>query len=297
MDISGLSLIFGSPWIAFPGIFVTSALSAYHLYPILERKFKAKAFGSMDEISRLMEIMFSPIEPKKLQRILLAVNLGPAIILFLLIWPNWEIGVLLSTICFVLCSKLPLNYVKSLYEKRQKKLVSQLIEGLTIMANGIKAGLSVQQSMERVVENLPNPIAQEFQLVLSQTRLGRTLEEALIEFGERNPQPDIQMLVMSINILRETGGNLAETFETIVTVIRERHKLEQKIQAMTAQGKMQGMIVSVVPVVILGMFYFMDASYVMPLFRSFAGIIILIMVFGLILIGALVIKKIVTIKV
>jgi tight adherence protein B len=151
--------------------------------------------------------------------------------------------------------------------------------------------------MERVIENLPNPIAQEFNLVLSQMRLGRSLEEALIEFGERIPRPDVQMFVVSINILKETGGNLAETFSTIVTVIRERQKIEQKIQAMTTQGKMQGLIISAVPIVIVGIFYISDPNYIQPLFSTTLGVIMLLVMFGLIAAAGLMIKKIVTIKV
>ena len=84
-----------------------------------------------------------------------------------------------------------------------------MVDGMTIMANGISSGLSVPQSMERVVDNLGTPISQEFGLVLSQIRLGKSVEEALLDLGERIPRPDVQMFVTAVNILKETGGNLA----------------------------------------------------------------------------------------
>jgi tight adherence protein B len=151
--------------------------------------------------------------------------------------------------------------------------------------------------MERVVENLGNPISQEFALVLSQIRLGRSVEEALIELGERIPRPDVQMFVTAINILKETGGNLAETFATITTVIRERQKVEKKIQALTAQGLMQGLIITLVPLALLIIFFIIDPGFVMPMFTTGLGLFFLTIMIGLQIIGGLMIRKIVNIKV
>ncbi|MCS6838699.1 MAG: type II secretion system F family protein [Bdellovibrionaceae bacterium] len=286
-----------SPWFSYPAVFLSVFVAAYNLYPRLEEKFFKRAFQKRDEIKKLMDYMFTPIDDRTLDRVLLAANLGPPLILFFLVWPNFILGVVLMLGSWWFVSQVPYWYFNSLYQKRCRLFTNQMVDGLTIMANGIKAGLSVTQALERVVDNLPNPIAQEFNYVLSQNRLGRTLEEALTDLGERIPLPDVQMFVLSINILKETGGNLAETFSTIVTVIRERQKVEQKIQAMTMQGRTQGFIVSATPLFILMMFYFLDFGYVKPLFTSTLGLIILIMIFGLIIVGGLVIKKIVTIRV
>ncbi|MEL4382797.1 type II secretion system F family protein, partial [Shewanella algae] len=90
--------------------------------------------------------------------------------------------------------------------------------------------------MERVVENMKGPLPDEFGLVLNKIRFGMATEQSLVEFAERVPRPDVQMFVTAVNILKETGGNLAETFTTIVTTVRERQKVEKKIEALTAQG-------------------------------------------------------------
>jgi tight adherence protein B len=105
------------------------------------------------------------------------------------------------------------------------------------------------------------------------------------------------MFVSSVNILKETGGNLAETFSTIVQVVRERQKVEKKIEAMTAQGIMQGVIISVIPFAILGIFVVVDPAYVMPLFTKPLGWFFLLLMVGLIAIGGILIRKLVTIKV
>lgn len=289
--------IFGFSWISFPLVVICGGVLAYYLYPILEIKFKKRAFGKEQEILTMLDSMFIPMEEKKLKNILLIFNLGPSVLFFLLFWPNFWLGALVGFVVWFALSQVPYFYFKSLWDKRCDLLVTQMVDGLTIMANGIKAGLSVPQSMERVVETLPNPISQEFGLVLSQMRLGRSLEEALVDYGNRIPRPDVQMFVTSINILKETGGNLAETFTTIVTVIRERQKIEQKIQAMTTQGMMQGLIISMVPIAIILLLWLIDPTYIKPLFSTTLGVILLLVVFGLIAFGGIMIKKIVTIKV
>ena len=153
------------------------------------------------------------------------------------------------------------------------------------------------QAMQRVTEIMGAPIRNEFQQVITQTQFGQSLEEALVDLGERIPKPDVQMFVTAINILKETGGNMAETFETIVYVIRERQKVEKKIQAMTAQGLMQGLIVSMIPLVLVGVFFVIDPAFIMPMFNTTLGLVLCFVMLTLEIIGGLIIKKIVTIKV
>jgi tight adherence protein B len=258
---------------------------------------RRRSLESRDEIIRLLELMFVEVEKPKLTRLLLLVSFGLGFAFFLLLWPQFWMGLIIGGIVTVVMWKVPLIVVKNMYENRCSLLVTQMVDGLTIMSNGVKAGLGVTQSMERVVENMSNPISQEFALVLSQIRLGRSVEEALIEFGERIPRPDVQMFVTAINILKETGGNLAETFSTIVVVIRERQKVEKKIEAMTAQGMMQGLIVSFIPFLLIALFYFVDRDTIMPLFTHPIGLVVLMMIIGLVVIGGVVVRKVVKIDI
>ena len=151
--------------------------------------------------------------------------------------------------------------------------------------------------MERVIEIMGNPISQEFRQVITQHQFGQSFEDALLDLGERIPRPDVQMFVTAINILKETGGNLAETFETIVTTIRERQKVEKKIQALTAQGLMQGLIVTMIPFILAAVFLVIDPNYIKPMFNTTLGLVLLFAMLGLQIIGGVLIKKIVTIKV
>ncbi|RYZ91855.1 MAG: hypothetical protein EOP06_06005, partial [Proteobacteria bacterium] len=192
---------------------------------------------------------------------------------------------------------LPLLVVRMLYDRRCNLFVDQMVDGLTIMANGIKSGSNASQSMARVVEIMAPPLSQEFKQVILQNQLGQRFEDALTDLGERIPRPDVQMFVMAINMLAETGADMSETFQTIVSTIRERQKVEKKIQALTAQGLMQGLIVTLIPFILAIVFFIIDPGFIKPMFTTTLGLVLLVGMLALQIIGGVLIKKIVTIKV
>jgi tight adherence protein B len=256
-----------------------------------------KSLGSREEVLGLMDKMFIDTNRQKVTYAMLASSFGVGLLAFLAVWPHFGLGTFLGSVLCYLGWMLPKIVMMSLWESRCTRLTDQMVDGMTIMANGIKAGQSLTQSMERVVENISGPLAQEFSLVLNKIRLGMSTEEALNEFGERIPRQDVQMFVTSVNILKETGGNLAETFQTITNTVRERQKVEKKIQALTAMGNTQAIIVSCVPLALLGIFLVLDPNFVMPLFTKPLGWFALVLMLTLEVIGLVVMKKIVTIKV
>lgn len=258
---------------------------------------KKKTFINRDEIIRLMKLMQMDVNENQVNWAIIAITYGPGTLFFLLFWPNVAPGSIFALAAIIGGMNLPLLIMRHLYEKRCIRFVNQMVDALTIMANGIKSGSNPQQSMQRVIDIMGNPVSAEFSRVVGQVQFGQSFEEALTDLGERIPRADVQMFVTSINILKETGGNLAETFQTIVQVIRERQKLEQKIQAMTAQGIMQGIIVSCVPFFLGAMFYFMDPDYIKPMFTTAIGMAMLVVMLGLQITGGIVIRKLVTIKV
>ncbi len=256
-----------------------------------------RSLGQRDEIVKYLELMFVEVDKDKLTKTLMVGSFGLGALFFILFWPNIVAGLIIGGVFTLLGWNLPKHVVKYLYEKRCSRFNEQMVDAMTILSNGVRAGLSVTQSMDRVVKNLPNPISQEFRLVLSQNQLGQTIEDALTELAERIPRPDVQMFVTSVTILKETGGNMAETFQTITFTIRERQKVEKKIEALTAQGVMQGIIISCIPLILLVVFWALDPGYIKPLFTTTLGIIALMCVLVLQIIGGLMIKKVVTIKV
>ncbi len=256
-----------------------------------------RSLGQREEVMKMLHLMGNDVDEKKVTIIILLMSFGVGALVFLLFWPNVLIGAFFGASLTIAGWQLPLLLVRMIYEKRCTMFVDQMVDGLTIMANGIKAGSNPQESMKRVVEIMGNPISQEFSQVLYQMQVGDSFESALNDLGNRIPRPDVQMFVTSINILKETGGNLAETFQTIVTVIRERQKVEKKIQALTAQGLMQGIIVTMIPFILMGVFFVVDPAFIKPMFTTTLGLVLLFVMLALQIIGGVVIKKVVTIKV
>src|SRR5205823_11878121 len=141
--------------------------------------------------------------------LMLGGSFGLGLLLFFAVWPHYGLGLVLGSMFCYMGFLAPKAIMTQLFERRCTRLCDQMVDGMTIMANGIKAGQSLTQSMERVVENITGPLSQEFSLVLNKVRLGMSVEDALNEFGERIPRQDVQMFVTAVNILKETGGNLA----------------------------------------------------------------------------------------
>lgn len=256
-----------------------------------------RSLGQQDQVLKLMRVMGMDVNEKRITILILLCSFGVGALAFLVLWPNVIMGIVFGASLTIAGWQLPLLVVRLIYEKRCTAFVDQMVDGLTIMANGIKAGSNPQESMKRVVEIMGNPISQEFSQVLYQMQVGDSFESALNDLGERIPRPDVQMFVTAINILKETGGNLAETFQTIVITIRERQKVEKKIQALTAQGLMQGIIVSIIPFILMGVFFMVDPAFIKPMFSTTLGLVLLFAMLALQIIGGVVIKKLVTIKV
>lgn len=192
---------------------------------------------------------------------------------------------------------LPRKIVNYMWKKRVEKFDEQMLDGLVFLSNSMKSGLSLLQAIDMIVQELPNPISQEWALVMSQQKLGVKIDEALTNLEKRIGSEDIQITITSITILRESGGNLAEVFDTIAYTIRERRKVEGKISAMTAQGVMQGIVIVAMPIVLGFILYMIDPILISRLWTTLIGWIMLIFMFILQFIGGWMIMKIVTIDV
>ncbi len=284
-------------WFVIPVVSILVFAIAYLWSETVLQWLHDRSLGQREEVLRLLELMFVETDTKKVTLLMMVSSFGLGFLMFVVLWPNLVIGVIFGCAITIGMWSVPKLVITAMWDKRCNAFVGQMVDGMTLMANGVKAGLSVQQCMERIQENMPNPISQEFGLVLSQMRLGRGMAEALNELGMRIPKPDVQMYVTSVNILSETGGNMAETFQTITFTIRERQKIEKKIDALTAQGVTQGVIITLIPFALLAVFAIIDPPYVRPLFTTTLGIVALLIMLALQTIGGIMIKKIVKIQV
>ncbi len=255
-----------------------------------------QSLGTRDYIVDRLASMFIEIPPQKILMGLFGLSFGSGL-LMLMIFRNLMPGVPFAIIMTIIGWKAPKPIVDWLYQRRIKKFVHQMVDALGLMSNGMKSGLSVVQSLGLVTQEMENPIQQEFNLVLSENKLGVSLEDAFINLSKRVQCDDVEMFVTSVNILKETGGNLAETFDTIVSTIRERIKVEAKIDAMTASGKMQGYVVMCIPGVLGAIFYQTDPEFMKPMFTTTMGWVVIMVILALELAGYFVIMKVVKIDV
>lgn len=289
--------LFSHEWLVYPLFGLSIAVAVYMWADKIFTRLYTKSLSKKSQVMLHMKMLGMEVDEKKVTRLLLLSSFGIGFLFFFFAWPNVTAGSFLGISAGIAGFQLVPIVYKALYEKRCNQFTDQMVDALTIMGNGIKSGSNPQQSMQRVVEIMSNPIRSEFAQVITQTQFGQSFEEALTDLGERIPRPDVQMFVTAINILKETGGNLAETFETIVSTIRERQKLEKKISAMTAQGVMQGIIVTSIPFILGAVFFAVDPAYMKPMFNTTLGLVLLAAMLALQIIGGVMIKKIVTIKV
>jgi tight adherence protein B len=192
---------------------------------------------------------------------------------------------------------LPDFVLRFMENKRLEKFEIQLLEGLNSLSNSLKAGFSFPQALAQVVRESDPPFSQELGLVLKENKLGVSLEKALINLTRRVPSEDLELVVSSIVLTRELGGNLATIFERLAHTIRERMKLKGKIDALTSQGRMQGWVVGLMPLVLGVIIAFISPDMIQAFFNSLVGWFLVGLMIVFEIIGALVIKKIVTIDV
>jgi len=283
-------------------IFILSSIIFFLSYKNSVRLFSwidDQTYGSRDYIQKRLELMFIEIEPEKITYILLGMSFGAGILTFCLVALVGKLflAFVLSVFVLIVGWKSPRHIADYFVQKRVKKYQIQMVDGLNLLANGLRAGLTMPQAIGMVVDELPPPISQEFNLVLQQAKIGVPIDEALENLKKRIHTDDNEMFVTSVNILRETGGNLAETFDTIVFVIRERVRLQLKIDTYVASGMIQAYIIGSMPFAMILMFGVGDPDYFSLLFGTIPGVIALILMCGLVALGMWIIMKIVKIKV
>ena len=182
-------------------------------------------------------------------------------------------------------------------ERRRTKFNDQLPEALATMSNALRAGFSISQAFESVVDQGEKPMSEEFAILQQQLRIGMSFEDALESMSQRVGSDDLTLVTTAILISRKTGGNVTEIFDKISETIRGRMRIERKVKTMTAQGRMQGIIVSVMPLFLGIVMTVMKPKLMLPFFCSLTGLGSIVAVIALITVGWLIIRKIIKIDV
>lgn len=192
---------------------------------------------------------------------------------------------------------LPLLYVWFLRRRRLNKFGAQLCEALELVARALRAGHSLAAAMHTVAEEMPQPISREFGRVYEEQNLGLSLESAMRNLAERVPNLDLKFFVTAVIIQRQTGGDLAEILDKIGYLIRERFKIIGMVKALTGEGRISGVILIGLPFVLLLLMMNLNYKYTAQLWTDPRGRMMSAGALFMMVLGALVIRKIVNIKV
>lgn len=181
--------------------------------------------------------------------------------------------------------------------KRLNNFQRQLADCLSLVANSLRAGFSFLQTMEIISREMEPPMSTEFERVMRDTSLGKSLDEALHDMDERVGSADFSLVVTAVLIQQQVGGNLATILDTIRSTITERIRIRREVNTLTAQGKMSGIVLACIPVALALFFYISSPEYLTPLLTTDIGKIAIIGTVFLVIVGFIIIRKIVDIKV
>jgi tight adherence protein B len=279
-----------------PGIVFLLVTTSVFFFVLVIAGVLSKAYEQYQEryVVRSMNVlsdMFLFIDPRQM----LVLNVASMCLLGMLAYVMFN--PLVGVAALIFGFYLPMLLVRYYRKRRIKSFNTQLVDALQAMANAFKAGLTFPQAIEHVSREAMAPLNQEFTLFVREVKLGVQLEEALINMSKRVGSDDLELVVVSTNIARSLGGNMAEMFETISATIRERFRLEGKIEALTSQGKLQGWVVAAMPAILGLVLNMMRPDLMGPMLNHLFGYILVFVIMIMETMGILIIRRIVNIDI
>lgn len=239
-----------------------------------------------------LESAFLFVDP---QRVFYA-NVAAVLVVPVLVWV--VTGALVFT---VLAAALALVFPRVAYvwmrARRRRQITQQLPDALTMLASALRAGTSLQVGLDLVIKETPAPLSQEWSMVVREQRLGVTLEHALESMARRLQLEDVDLLVSAMTIAKDVGGNLSEILDRLAQTLRAKAMMEGKIRALTSQGKLQGIVVGMLPLFLGFVLSLMDPVAMEPMFTTWWGWSVIAVIVVLELVGAWMIRKIVSIDI
>jgi tight adherence protein B len=190
---------------------------------------------------------------------------------------------------------IPGMLVKQKKRARLNKLNEQISDSITVMTNSLRAGYSFQQALDLVGREMSGPLAVEFRRTLREINFGSTTEQALMNLIERAESNDLELMLTAVLIQRQIGGNLAEIFDNISNSIKERIRLKGEIKTLTAQGRISGLMIGLLPVALFAILILISPDYIGILLKEGSGRIIMGGAVVSEIIGFLMVRKVVDI--
>lgn len=246
----------------------------------------------LDSATLKLSDMFVFTDAKFLMKVSIAATFSIPILLILLTG-NPVVAIGGAAICLF----GPTIVHKRMTVQRRKKLIYQLPDTLDSLVGALRSGMSLTQAFGLLAEQLPKPSSQEFGLVVRKLRMGVSLDDVLMGLEQRVESQEYTMFATSMRIAREVGGNLTESLERLADTMRKKLQMEGKIEALTSQGKLQGIIVGCLPLALMWVLTIMEPEAMAPLFNTMLGYAVLFVIFLLEFVGFILIRKIVRIDV
>ena len=203
----------------------------------------------------------------------------------------------LSGLIGLIFATMPLLYVSRRRSMRLGRFERQLPEALDLITRALRSGHSFSSALQMVGEEMVQPIAGEFSIVHDEVNFGVTLHQALINLSERIPLTDLRYFIVSVLIQRESGGNLTEVLSNLSRLIRERLKLFAKVRVLSSEGRLSAWILGIMPFALAGVMYIFNPEFMAPLWTDPIGISIIKYMLALMIFGALILVKIIKIRV
>lgn len=233
-----------------------------------------------------------PLKPEEYIAINIIILLASLIAILLLTEnPAVSAALALAAAC------VPGIYVNTRRRRIIHKIEQQLPDTLALISNTLKSGYSFLQAVDAAARELPPPVSLEFQHILKEINLGVNTENALESFGKRVQSRDLELILMAVLIQRQIGGNLSEILDNISETIRSRIKIKGEIKILTAQGRISGLIISLLPVALIMIINFINPSYMSVLFTHQLGWAMLALAVLMQGIGIYLIRRIIRIEV
>lgn len=281
-----------SPLFVVGAIFAVGLLLIWMGLHFGSRWFNKRQSGVAAEAKSDLEGMFIFTDANRI----MAINLAVLIALPVVAW--FVTGSLvLVLMCVVLAFIGPRYVLRFIAERRLRQFEQQLPDALMMVTGALRAGASLPIALDSVASEAKPPISQEFDLLLRELRLGVDFGVALESMEKRVPLQDLALVTAGMALSREVGANLAETLESIAKTIRAKLQMEGKIRSLTAQGKMQGIIMAMLPVFLIMILNFMEPEAMEPLFSAWYGWVTMAVIVVTISIGYHFIRKITNIDV
>lgn len=247
-------------------VFVAGLVLIFMLLHFGSRWFRTRQNKAAKDAKDDLEGMFIFTDANRI----LLINLGALILLPLLAWVVTG-SLVLVAMAMVLAFIAPRYVVRFIARRRVRQFEQQLPDALMMLTGALRAGASLPIALDSVASEARPPISQEFALLLRELRLGVDFGVALENLERRVPLQDLALVTSGMALSREVGANLAETLESISKTIRAKLQMEGKIRSLTAQGKMQGLVMSGLPVLLIVVLNLMEPEAMAPLFHAWYG--------------------------